>query len=136
MEMKRKLLNFSYIIAALFLTGCASTPQFYPNAKYKAMGEAGAEKDVQQCTQDADTYLKSSEAKKILGQAGKGSIVGGVVGAVAGAFSGSVGQSAVIGASVGGAAGGASAAVSPDELKRSFIEKCLQDKGYDVIGWG
>ena len=62
-------------------------------------------------------------------------MVGGAIGVVGGLFTGNIGRSVAVGAAVGGTAGGVSGALSPDQVKRQFINKCLKDKGYDVIGW-
>jgi outer membrane lipoprotein SlyB len=36
---------------------------------------------------------------------------------------------------MGGVGGGTASALSPDEIKRNFINKCLAGKGYEVLGW-
>ena len=120
---------------ALFLTGCASTPKLYPNAKLKNVGKAQAKADIAACTKNADKYLESPAVKKTLKSAATGAVIGGAIGVVGGLFTGNVGRSAAVGAAVGGTAGGVSGALSPDQVKRQFINKCLKDKGYDVIGW-
>ena len=129
-------------ISAITLVGCASTPQLYPNAKYKQVGKAVAQKDIDRCTQDADAYLKSPKAKKILKGAGTGAAVGAAAGAaigvVGGLISGDWGStlgSTAVGSAGGAAVGGTSAALSPDQLKQRYVNKCLADKGYQVLGW-
>jgi outer membrane lipoprotein SlyB len=122
-------------IIALLLTGCASTPQLYPNAKLKDVGKAQAKADIATCTKNADDYLESPAVKKTLKGAATGAVIGGAIGVVGGLFTGGIGRSAAVGAAVGGTAGGVSGALSPDQVKRQFINKCLKDKGYDVIGW-
>ncbi len=122
-------------LAALFLSGCASVPQFYPNARYDQVGKKGAKEDIKNCTQKADEYLESPEVKKTLKGAGTGALIGGAVGIVSGLFSGNVVTSGAEGAAIGGTAGGVAGALSPDQVRKNFIDKCLRDKGYDVIGW-
>ncbi|ODN42034.1 cell envelope biogenesis protein OmpA [Piscirickettsia litoralis] len=124
------------------LVGCASTPQLYPNAKYKRVGKVVAQKDIDLCTQEANEYLKSSKAKQVLKGAGSGAAVGAAggaaVGVVGGLISGGWGSllgSTAVGAGVGAAAGGTAAGISPDQLKQRYISKCLTDKGYEVLGW-
>jgi hypothetical protein len=50
-------------------------------------------------------------------------------------FSGNMGRGLVRGGAMGAAGGTAAGAVSPDELKRRFVNQCLAEKGYQVIGW-
>jgi outer membrane lipoprotein SlyB len=126
---------FIVSIMTLFLAGCASTPQLYPNTKLKDVGKAQAKADIATCTNNADDYLESPAVKKTLKGAATGAVIGGAIGVVSGLFTGNIGRSAAVGAAVGGTAGGVSGALSPDQVKRQFINKCLKDKGYDVIGW-
>jgi hypothetical protein len=35
----------------------------------------------------------------------------------------------------GAACGGAAGALSPDQVKHRFVNQCLADKGYQVLGW-
>lgn len=127
--------NIALLFSLLILSACASSPKLYPNAKYKEVGEKSAQKDIEECMKNAENYLKSPSAKKITKGAGKGAVVGAAVGAVTGIFTGNVGRGALRGGAIGGAAGGASAAISPDELKRRYVNHCLAKKGYRVLGW-
>lgn len=129
------LFIFCLALLPFVLTGCASKPQLYPNAKYKQAGEAQAEADIDACEQDAEKFLKSPRGKNIARGAGGGAVVGGAIGAVAGIFTGNVAGGAVTGAAVGGVGGGAAGAMKPDEIKRRYINQCLSEKGYQVLGW-
>lgn len=131
----QKFLTPCLIILLLAISSCASRPKLYPNATLKSKGKALAESDINLCMKDADDYLESSEGKKIAKSAGFGAVVGGAVGAVAGAFTGNISRGAAQGAAMGGVGGGAAGAMSPDELKHRYVNRCLADKGYDVIGW-
>lgn len=98
-------------IAGFFsLASCASRPKLYPNETLKAKGKEASEADIDQCLEDANTYLDSSEGKKIVKSAG-------------------------LGAAVGGAGGAVSGSLTPDQLKHRYVNQCLADKGYNVIGW-
>jgi outer membrane lipoprotein SlyB len=119
----------------LLLAGCASKPQLYPNQKYKESGEKAAQADIDACMDEADRFLKSPRGKKIARGAGTGAVVGGAFGAALGLFSGNVVRGAAIGAGVGAAGGAASGAMSPDEVRYRYVNKCLADKGYEVLGW-
>ena len=128
--------KFKFISFLLCLVGaCASRPKLYPNEKLKSRGKAAGEADINQCIKEADTYLESSEGKKIAKSAGFGAVLGGAVGAVAGVFTGDIARGAAQGAAMGGVGGGAAGAMSPDELKHRYVNKCLSDKGYNVLGW-
>lgn len=124
-----------YFLVVLLLASCASRPQFYPNEKYQEVGKEGADRDVEECNQLADQYMESGKGKQIAKSAGSGAVIGAAAGAVAGLFTGNVGRSAVFGGAVGGAGGAAAGAMSPDEVRRNFMNQCLSDKGYKVMGW-
>lgn len=123
------------LLLACLLVGCASKPKLYPNTHLKSVGKEVANKDIEKCMKEADEYLESEEGKRILKGASKGAAVGAAVGAAFGLFTGDFGRSATRGAVIGGASGGASEAVSPDVLKRRYVNKCLSEKGYEVLGW-
>ena len=114
---------------------CSSKPVLYPNSTLKSVGKTQADADIEKCLADADEYLESPKAKKILGSTGKGAVLGGAIGAVTGAITGNFGQGLARGAAIGGTAGGVGQAISPDELKRSYVNRCLADKGYQILGW-
>jgi hypothetical protein len=129
----KKLIFIS--IAILSFLGCASKPQLYPNQKLQAVGKDRADQDIKQCTELADNYLKSGKGKQIAKSAGGGAIFGAAVGGAFGLLTGNVGRGLGQGAVVGGAGGAAQGALTPDQVKRNFINKCLAEKGYEVIGW-
>lgn len=134
--MKTKQLNF-FLFSLIFLSlaSCASRPKLYPNETLKSRGKEASEADINQCLDDAKTYMDSSEGKKILKSTGFGAAVGGAMGAVAGAFYGDIGGGAARGAAIGGAGGAVSGSLSPDEMKHRYVNQCLADKGYHVLGW-
>ncbi len=123
------------LIAFVVLCSCASKPKLYPNQKLKSVGKEVASKDIEKCMKDADEYMESSEAKRITKGAGSGAAVGAAMGAVLGAFSGNLGRGALQGGAVGAAGGGVGAAISPDELERRYVNQCLADQGYQILGW-
>jgi outer membrane lipoprotein SlyB len=124
-----------FTLLSFTLASCASRPKLYPNDTLKAKGKEASEADIDQCLKDADTYLDSSEGKKIAKSAGFGAAVGGAMGAVAGAFYGDIGGGAARGAAIGGTGGAVSGSLTPDQLKHRYVNQCLADKGYNVIGW-
>jgi outer membrane lipoprotein SlyB len=133
-----------YVLAPVgilvLIAGCATKrPVLYPNAKYKAVGEAVAQHDINECIQLAiDHGHKSEPEKQVAGSTAKGAVTGAAVGTAVGAVTGRPGRGAAAGAA-GGAAGGMARGAfksgEPDPIQRRFVEECLRDRGYKVIGW-
>ncbi|HOD28612.1 MAG TPA: cell envelope biogenesis protein OmpA [Syntrophales bacterium] len=126
------------LISILSLAGCATGPVLYPNAHLREVGEAKAHGDIAECEALADQYVQSDAgvqaAKDMAISAGGGAIVGGVAGAVVGHLGRGVG----VGAATGAAAAlvrGVIRASEPSPLFKSFMDRCLQERGYEVIGW-
>lgn len=128
--------NSVFLILFVFLSACASSPQLYPNSKLKKVGKEHANQDIAECQELASEYMSSGKGKDIAQGAGKGAMVGAATGAVFGALTGGgVARGALFGGGVGAAGGAASAAASPDQVKRNFVNQCLHDRGYQVMGW-
>ncbi len=127
-----------FVISILLLTGCATGPVLYPNAHLQEVGEAQAHQDIAECELLADQYVKSDEgiaaAKSTAVGAAGGAVVGGAVGAVTGSFGRSVGVGAAAGAATG-LVHGIIQASEPSPIFKNFMIRCLQEKGYEVIGW-
>ena len=132
-----KRLNFLFLGILFLAISCSSRPVLYPNARFHQVGEEVAQQDVDRCLQESESYLAkyNSKAKKVATGAGKGAIAGTVMGGVSGLLFGNAGRSLVGGAVIGAAGGATAEALSPDEIKRSYVQQCLRDKGYQVIGW-
>ena len=131
------------LLTLLFLiTSCSSTttPAFYPNDHLNKVGNVQAEVDSKYCQALAEQYVKqpnrySSSAKE--------GVFGGALGATTGAIAGAITQGNV-GRSLGaGAAVGAIWSIVND-IRRTdnkspsyqrFVERCLQQKGYELVGW-
>lgn len=124
-----------YVLILMFALGCASKPVLYPNEKYKSVGKEQAQKDINQCLNDADEFLESSKGKQILKSAGKGSIVGAVMGGITGVLTGDIVEGLATGAALGGAGAATGEAITPDRLKQSYTNTCLGKRGYRVLGW-
>lgn len=129
-----RLLKLALLILIVAITGCASKPKLYPNSTYKSDPEK-AKVSIDQCMADSETYLESSKGKQVTKGAGAGAIIGGAMGAVSGIFTGNIVRGATQGAAIGGAGGAAGGAISPDQLKRNYVNQCLGEKGYQVLGW-
>jgi len=124
------------------LAGCATTqrPVLYPNAKLQREGNELAQRDIDDCMKLAEEHgVSAGSDARVAREAGEGAAVGGATGAVAGAIGGrSVGESAAAGAAIGGVAGGVRGAVRsdrPSQAYRGFVQRCLRERGYEVIGW-
>lgn len=123
--------KINLILIALMFLGCASKPRLYPNSKYKSVGEAQANRDIEACEADSEQYLEGTKGKQIARGAGTGAAFGAVLGAISGRGLEGAARGAVGGAAIGATAG----AVSPDVLKKRFVVKCLSEKGYEVLGY-
>jgi len=124
-----------FLILILGLGACASRPKLYPNEQYKAVGKKTAEQDVDQCIKDGDDYMENGKGKQIAKGAGTGAAIGVAFGAVSGMFGGGIGSGMVRGGAVGAGVGAAGGALSPDQVKRNYVNECLGEKGYRVLGW-
>ena len=129
-------------VLALFVTGCASNPHpvLYPNAQYQRAGEAQAQRDIDACYDLADrSSVSRTTDGKVARRTAEGAAVGGAAGAAVGAVRGNdIGRAAGAGAAGGAAAGavrGAFKSTDQNPTWRNFVQRCLREKGYDVIGW-
>lgn len=122
------------------LTACATAqrPVLYPNAHLKNVGDAAAQRDIDQCTQMAEESGVSKSNNQVVKRGAEGAAVGATAAGVGTLIrGGSVGAGAAAGAAVGGAAGAVHGAFRNDAnpTYRNFVQRCLRDRGYDVIGW-
>lgn len=135
-------------LAASLLTGCASSgpnagmPVLYPNTAYKNMGQAAALRMVEQCVGMAEGSGLQPYRNSAASGAINGATIAGVTGAVGGLVFGrnsleGVAKSAAQSAVVGAAAGGTQGAINqqPNATYRQFVQRCLSERGLDVIGW-
>ena len=140
---------FSLLVAAgtvtVFISGCATPvakPAFYPNAHYQMMGPARAAADAQYCSELAQQSDVGAVNKVDAGRAAAAGAAGvGTAGVVGSLLSGHkpdlkniAAGAAAIGAG-GAAATAAGQSVSGSSLYRSFVQQCLAERGYQVIGW-
>lgn len=135
----------SIVIIGLCLNfwGCsrfaATAPDFYPNNKYLDTPEYQRQSDERECTDLAKQYLK--DPNKYQNMAEEAAIHGGIgaaTGAAGGAFWGEAGRAAGAGAAVGAVVGivqGLQAMNDHHPSYERFVGRCLQQKGYEVIGW-
>ena len=113
--MKNRFVVSFLVLAVSLFSGCATPvgkPALYPNAHYLQMGPAQAQVDAQMCA----TLAQQSDV--------------GVVNKI------DADRSADATAGVGiAAATAASQSVDGSDLYRQFVQQCLAERGYRVIGW-
>jgi hypothetical protein len=146
--MKSKLKGFFPCLLLLHLAACAAQrPVLYPNEQLKRAGREASERQIDECLRAAEDYVTSSSraeevAESTAGGVATGAGVGAAAGAAGGAVFGHAGTGAAAGAAGGAVAGltrgairGFSASGRPDPVVRNYVDRCLREKGYDVIGW-
>lgn len=134
---------FSALILSLLVFSCSYEPILDENQKYRMTPQDQIDEDVKQCKERADNHLKGRKLKRAGKQAVRSSATGAIVGGALGLFLGGSGRAlargAGIGAGVGAVAGAASVAgegkLSKDQIKQRYVNRCLNEKGYSVLGW-
>ncbi|MDX2457205.1 MAG: hypothetical protein QNL87_06830 [Gammaproteobacteria bacterium] len=131
------------VVITVAVTGCSSSPKrpvLYPNQHLNRVGGHVSQQDINACMQLARTsgvnVTKDGEVgRKAVG----GAAIGGTSSAAYGVFrDGDVGNRALAGAAAGAAAGAVRGGIQSTEqspIFKNFVNKCLSDKGYSVIGW-
>jgi fermentation-respiration switch protein FrsA (DUF1100 family) len=126
----------------VLVAGCAggSRPVLYPNEHYQMVGGTEAERDIDACMRRAREHGAGSGRDAALA---RDTLGGAAIGAAsAGAWAAVRGQDAAERAAAGAAAGGAAGLVrgglrstGPTTVEKNFVQRCLRERGYDVIGW-
>jgi hypothetical protein len=131
------------LLAVVVTAGCSSSPKrpvFYPNAHLNQVGGHVAQQDIDACMQLA---LTSGVNQTKDGEVGRKAASGAAIGSVgAGAWTlvqgGSVGERMAAGAAAGAATGAVRGGIQSTEqspIFKNFVNRCLSEKGYSVIGW-
>jgi hypothetical protein len=135
------------VFMVVILSACSSArPVLYPNPHLQSVGKDVAEQDIKICKQMAESAgameRGGGRGGRIATSTAVGAGVGAASGAVGGAISGSAGRGSMIGAASGAAWGfliGLFHAVAgpsqPNQAYTNFVNRCLQEKGYEVTGW-
>jgi len=117
----------------------ARRPVLYPNAQLSRVGDAAAQRDVDDCLQRAKQYVSSGgHTEHVATTTAAGAATGAAIGAVGGAITGNPGEAAAVGAATGGTAGligGLFGSRAPAPVYSAFVDRCLRERGYDPIGW-
>lgn len=135
-----QLSTFAGLLVFLITTsGCAGPkPVLYPNQHLQQVGEEQADKDIEECEALAKDYVASSGVSTVAGNTVVGAGVGGATGAVGGAIRGGAGIGAAVGAAMGATVGffrGLFQASEPSPTHKTFVNRCLRERGYESIGW-
>ena len=133
------------------LSGCAATgpnspsaqPVLYPNTMLNRVGVAQGQAEATGCMSRAvQAGLTPDQKNNEVGRrAGEGAATAGVASAVGALITGRGGdvlRAGAAGAAIGGSAGAVSGAFhndKPNATYRQFVQRCLSEKGFDVIGW-
>jgi predicted small lipoprotein YifL len=128
------ILGMSTLLAACG----AKRPVFYPNEHLNRVGQAQAEADINECMALAEQYVKGGMGKQVARDTAVGAGTGAAVGGVVGAIEGNAGTRAAQ-----GAAGGATAVLvsnlfrsrEPSPMEVNYVNTCLAERGYRVLGW-
>lgn len=118
----KKMLSFLFILSTLESCASHSRPNLFPNDVLKERGPEKAKADIDQCLKDADVYFNTPEGKKVA----HGGLSTTSVGIGMGLGSDGFGL---------GAGVGAGNVVSGTDVKRGFVNQCLENKGYQVLVW-
>lgn len=139
-----KMRTICVLCAAMMVTACSShRPILYENPHLKSVGKEVADQDIEACKKAAE----SAGAEQGSGKAGgvaKNTAVGAGVGAASGAVGGAISGSPGLGTAIGAASGAvwgllmglfSASSSQPNQAYTNYVNRCLQDKGYEVTGW-
>lgn len=147
----KPILLTAILAAAGLLAGCAATgpggssarPVLYPNATLSRVGEAQGRVEADACMGRAlQAGLTADQKNNEIGRrAGEGAATAGVASVVGALITGrgsDVLRAGATGVAIGGSAGAVSGAFHNNKASpvyRQFVQRCLSEKGFDVIGW-
>jgi len=135
------------VMCVLLLAACSGPhPVLYPNGHLQSVGKESVEQDIDACRQAAESAgaeAGGGKVGRVATNTAVGAGVGAASGAVGGAISGAAGRGSMIGAASGAVWGlltGLFSAVAgpssrPSQAYTNFVNRCLQEKGYEVTGW-
>ena len=135
--------NIFSILIIFTLISCSYRPILDDNYKYRATPKEQHESDIDECIAKAEKHLKGRKLKKAGKEAVRkgatGAFIGGLFGFLVGGDTGALVRGVGIGAGVGAAVGAGKVAgegkLSKDHVKQRLANRCLNEKGYGVLGW-
>jgi hypothetical protein len=111
------------------------------NEHLRAIGPEMARRDIAECQSLAEAAGSSPNQSKG-GEVARNTIGGGALGAATGAVGGAVVGSAGSGSAIGAASGAAAGLLrglfsrsESNQVYVAFVNQCLQERGYEVVGW-
>ena len=133
------MLPWLLLLALLGCAGADTRPVLYPNNHLQTVGRAQAERDTDACLRMARQYgAEADKSSQIANKTATGAAVGGASAGAWGLVRGDAGQRALAGAAAGAAAGtvrGGMQATETSPIFKNFVNRCLRERGYEVIGW-
>ena len=138
----RSTMRSSIIALCAIAAGCSSAsikPDLYPNKHLLGLSKQEVDRDISECNDLAQTYVNdSARYNKIARETATGAAIGSASGALAGVITGAnVGRSVGAGAAVGAIVPLLQRLFSSDQptpTREKFVELCLSDRGYQVLG--
>jgi len=128
----------------MLLSACSSPqPVLYSNTHLQSVGEEAADQDIEACRELAEA-AGAEEGSGKAGQVAKSTAIGGGAGAASGAIGGLISGGAGLGSLIGAASGAvwgllmglfSTGSSQPSQTYTNYVNRCLQDKGYEVTGW-
>lgn len=132
----------SGLLILAITTGCSTGPKrpvFYPNSHIQQVGQSQAERDTNDCMRLADSYgVNRTKDGEVGTKAAGGALIGGIGAGAWGLVRGDAAERAAAGALAGGSAGAVKGGIDSTRINptfQRFVQRCLSDRGYDVIGW-
>jgi len=114
--MQINTLGIALAVTLATVTGCASTqrPVLYPNATLTRVGQPQAGRDIDDCMSRAESHgLTATGDTRVVRRGAEGAAAGAAAGAVRDGFD----------------------AADLNPTYRRFVQRCLRERGYEVIGW-
>ncbi len=98
------------------------------------------DRDIDECIRLGKQYVSQrSRASEVALRTTRNAAIAAATGAaISAVVGGNVGEAAAAGAAGAGTATVAGEVIrsgEPDPLFKNFVERCLRDKGYEVMGW-
>lgn len=139
---RRFSLPLSLALQMLLLAGCATAPPrplFYFGSYEEPVSKVQSDRDTDECMALArQAGVQENRDGQVGRKAASGALLGGIAAGAWSLIRGNGGDTVVAGAVAGGATGAAKGAIDSTEqnpIFRRYVERCLRERGYDVIGW-
>ena len=139
----RALTAWALCTAVIFSACSGPRPILYDNPHLKTVRKEAADQHIQACREGADP-ARAEEGSGKAGGVAKNTAVGAGVGAASGAVGGAISGSPGLGAAIGAASGAVwgllmglfnASSSQPSQAYTNYVNRCLEDRGYEVTGW-